>query len=49
MVLSGMKKHLCSLLPRACALRSEVFEHCENVHEVEARLEQDANNPLRSS
>ena len=45
----GRKKHLCSLLPRACALRSEVFKHCENVHEVEAKLEQEVNNPLRSS
>jgi transposase-like protein len=45
----GMKKHLCSLLPRACALRAEAFKHCENVHEVEAKLEQEVNNPLRSS
>jgi hypothetical protein len=45
----GKKSHLCSLLPRACELRSEAFKHCENVHEVEAALEQEVANPLRSS
>ena len=43
------KVQLCSLLPRACELRAEVYKHCENVHEVDAALELEVNNPLRSS
>jgi len=46
---SWTKKHLGSLLPRACALRAEAYEHGENAHEVEAMLEQKVNTPLRSS